>query len=123
MLGAIEFEDFKGLSEMPQEAASAWAEVEQCEMVGASYKPLLYVGSQQVKGVNHFFTAEKVGASYKPLLHVGSQQVKGVNHFFIAEQILLTREPVRRLVTLAINSFDGKQTILPHSLHEIDFEL
>lgn len=42
MLGAIEFENFEGLTltSMPQEAASAWSAAE--GLVGASFKPLLY---------------------------------------------------------------------------------
>ena len=96
MLGKIELANFEGLTKMPQEAASAWAEIEQLEMTGAVYKPLLYCGSQQVKGINHWF---------------------------IAEQTLITKASERRLVKLAINAFDGKFTIIPHSLQVIDFEL
>ena len=96
MFGKIELANFEGLTKMPQEAASAWTEIEQLEMTGATYKPVLYVGSQQVKGVNHWF---------------------------IAEQTLITKNAERRLIRLAINVFDGRYTIIPHSLHVLDFEL
>lgn len=56
-LGGITLENFKGAGSMPQKAASAWVAVDS-EITGAGYKPLLYVGSQTVKGVNHWFIAE-----------------------------------------------------------------
>ena len=59
MLGKIAFEEFEGLTSMPQRAASAWSAMESGGLVGASYKPLLYVGTQLVKGVNHWFIAEQ----------------------------------------------------------------
>ena len=48
MFGKIEFEEFKGLTEMPQKAASAWGAVD--GIVGASYKPLLFIGEQVARG-------------------------------------------------------------------------
>lgn len=90
MLGKIDFENFEGLTSMPQGAASAWSAVE--GMCGASYKPLVYIGKQQVKGVNHWF---------------------------IAEQTLITREPVRHIVTIAINEFNGTYAIVPSSIEVI----
>ena len=49
MLGKIEFVEFKGLDAMPQKASSAWSAVDGglCE---TSYKPLIYIGKQQVRG-------------------------------------------------------------------------
>lgn len=90
MLGAIQFENFEGLSKMPQKAASAWS---------------------AVGGI--------VGASYKPLVYVGTQQVKGVNHWFIAEQTLVTNPPVKHIVTIAINEFNGVYAIVPQSIEVI----
>lgn len=92
MLGAIQFEDFEGLTSMPQRAASAWSAVENNGLVGASYKPLLYVGTQLVKGVNHWF---------------------------IAEQTLVTNPPVRHIVTIAVNEFNGVYAIVPSSIEVI----
>ena len=96
MLGKIELANFEGLAQMPQEAASAWAELDCSGLVGASYKPLLYCGSQQVKGVLHWF---------------------------IAEQTIMNATMERRIIKLAINSFDGKYTVIPHSFKEIEFGL
>ena len=90
MLGKIEFENFEGLSKLPQKAASAWS---------------------AVGGI--------VGASYKPLVYVGTQQVKGVNHWFIAEQTLVTNPPVKHIVTIAINEFNGVYAIVPQSIEVI----
>ena len=56
MFGKIELEEFAGLTSMPQKAASAWSGAID-GLVGASYKPLLYLGKQVVKGVDHFFVA------------------------------------------------------------------
>lgn len=96
MFGKIKFEDFKGLNSMPQEAASAWSAFE---------------------------TAGLVGASYKPLVYVGAQQVKGKNHWFIAEQTLITATPEKKIVTLAINEFNGIYAVIPTSINAVDFEL
>jgi len=88
MLGAIKFEDFEGLTNMPQHAASAWSSIE----------------------------TGLVGASYKPLLYVGTQLVKGVNHWFICEQTLATNPPVKHIVALAVNEFNGVYAIVPGSI-------
>ena len=79
--GQINLQEFVGLTSMPQKAATAWAGFEGLGLVGASYKPLLFYATQLVKGVNYFF---------------------------IAEQTLTTNPPIRRLVKLVINEFEGK---------------
>lgn len=94
MLGKIQFEEFEGLEKMPQRAASAWSALD---------------------GI--------CGASYKPLLYVGSQPVKGTNHWFIAEQTLITATMDKNIVALAINEFNGAFTLIPHSINKIDFDL
>ena len=81
MLGKINLAEFKELTGMPQKAASAWSGFEELGLVGAGYKPLLYLGCQTVKGTNYFF---------------------------IAEQTLMTNPPARKVVLLAINVFNGK---------------
>ena len=81
MLGQIQFENFKGLTEMPQKAASAWNAFEQEGLTGASYKPLLYVGEQTAKGTNYWF---------------------------IAEQTLTTKTPVKKIIT-SIDTLGRKQ--------------
>ena len=79
MTGAIEFAEQKELKTMPQHAASAWS------VMGAL-----------------------VGASYKPIAYVGQQIVKGVNHVFIAEQTLLSTAGAKHMVLVTINEFDGE---------------
>lgn len=90
MFGKIQLEEFKGITTMPQNAASAFSAIE---------------------GL--------VGATYKPLLYLGKQIVKGTNYYFVAEQTLITNPPIRRVVKLAINEFDGKYELVPESVEDI----
>ena len=73
-LGAWDFSALKACS-LPQKAASAFANV----------------------------FGGLTGAEYMPVLYVGSQQVNGVNHCIIALQTLITQNPEKRLVKLIIN--------------------
>lgn len=91
MLGEVILENFKGLDKMPQEAASAWVALD--------------------GGI--------VGAGYKPLLYVGNQQVHGTNHWFIAEQTLILAEPERHIVKVAVNQQGDKFTVVPDSIEKI----
>ena len=84
MFGTIQLENFVGLTTMPQRAASAW--------------------SGAIEGL--------VGASYKPLIFYGTQLVNGVNYYFVAEQTLITNPPVRRLVKLVIHEKDGEYKLV-----------
>lgn len=90
MFGAIELEKFDGLTKMPQEYASAWTAVE---------------------GL--------VGASYKPLLCLGKQVVKGTDYFFIAEQTFMTYPVRRRVIKLTIHGFNGEYELIDESIEEI----
>ena len=101
LLGEIKLEEFKGLEKMPQKASSAWIAVEGSGLTGAGYKPLLYVGTQVVKGINHWF---------------------------IAEQTLILANSVRNIVKIAVNefnkklddgSFETEYKIVPQSIEEI----
>lgn len=94
LLGEIKIVDQVELTSMPQKAASAWSAVE-----------------------------DLVGAMYKPIAYVGTQQVKGVNHWFIAEQTLLDAVMERNIVYFAINEFNGNFKVIPHTITKIDFEL
>lgn len=82
--GEIEIVEQKGLTSMPQKAASAWG--------GAMGKI--------------------VGADYVPLIYVGEQPVKGVNYIFIAQQTLILATPERHIVLITINEFGGNYTIV-----------
>ncbi len=90
MLGSIQFEELKGLTSMPQKAASAWAKVD-----------------------------EIVGADYKPLLYCGRQLVRGTNHLFIAEQTIMSITQEKRIVAIVINEFNGNFEIVPDKFHVI----
>ena len=100
LLGGIEIAEQKGLSSMPQKAASAWIAVD--------------------GGI--------VGADYKPLLYVGEQITKGITYHFIALQTLILAEPERHIVKIAVNEFTQKNAngeletvykIVPHSIEVI----
>lgn len=81
--GAVEVIEQQELTKMPQEAASAW----------------------------HGVSDNIVGASYKPIAYVGGQPVKGVNHIFIAQQTMILAVPERHIVLVTINEFDGNYNI------------
>ena len=84
MFGKIQLERFDGITTMPQEVASAWS---------GAFDGLL-------------------GAEYKPLLYLGKQIVHGVNYYFIAEQTLITANPERHIVIIKVNALDGKYTVV-----------
>ena len=92
MFGKINLENFDGMTKMPQKAASAWA--------GAFGEPT-------------------VGASFKPLLYLGDQLVHGTNYYFIAEETLMTRCPIRRVVKLVIFGDGDEYKLLDDSITEI----
>lgn len=90
MFGKVKFEEFKGLTMLPQRAASAWAKVD-----------------------------ELVGAEYKPLIFVGTQTVRGTNYWFIAEQTLSIAQLEKRIVKLAVCEFNGKFEVVNESIEVI----
>lgn len=95
MLGQIEFENYENLAKtMPQKAASAWSGAEIDKLVGAKYIPIAYIGNQPVRGTNHWF---------------------------VAQMTLFTANPEKRIVTLAINEFNGVFTLIPTSINGINF--
>lgn len=79
LLGGINILEQKEMTAFPQRAASAWS---------------------VMSGL--------VGATYKPMAYIGTQQVKGLNVFFIAEQTLATTTGERHIVLVTINEFEGK---------------
>lgn len=89
MFGKIELENFDAIK-LPQKAASAWSAVE-----------------------------DLIGASYKPLIYLGSQAVHGVNYYFIAEQTLMTHPLIRRVIKFAIHELNGEYDLLEESISEI----
>lgn len=93
--GAIEFNIITDMTKLPQRVASAASAME---------------------------TAEITGASYKPIMYAGTQPVRGTNYWFIAEKTLVTNPPKKSLVTIAVNEFQGKFEIVPKTIHEIKFE-
>ena len=92
MLGKINFNFITDLSKLPQKVATAMSEIENPALVGASYKVLMYVGDQLVRGKNYWF---------------------------IAEQTLTTRDFDKHLVLIAVNEFENKFEIVPSSIIHI----
>ena len=87
-LGGIEIIPQKPLTSMPQKAASASAVI------------------------NEGLT----GARYEPILYVGTQVVKGINHWFICNQTMTDRNGTVHIVKLAVNEFENKYKLVPHSI-------
>lgn len=90
--GAIEFNIITDLTKPPQKVASAMSAIETNELTGASYKPLMYVGTQIVRGVNYWF---------------------------ICEQTLVTARPEKHIVKLAVNEFQGKFELVGNKIEVI----
>ena len=89
MFGKIQLENFDACK-LPQKAASAWTAVE-----------------------------ELIGATYKPLVYLGEQIVNGTNYYFIAEQTLMTHPLIRRVIKFAIYEHDGEYQMLDESIMQI----
>ena len=85
MFGSIKVVEQQAMTKFSQPAATAWSAVEGLGLVGASYKPMAFVGTQQVNGVNYVF---------------------------IAEQTLIVANPERHIVIIKVNALDGKYTLV-----------
>ena len=86
LLGGVMVDVISDLTKLPQKVATASVALENTEIVGAGYKPLIYIGSQVVKGVNYYF---------------------------IAEQTLMTAGLDKHIVIIAVNEYQGEyKTVL-----------
>ena len=92
MFGKIKLGQFNSIV-MPQKAQSAWDGVGFDEIVGAEYKPVLFIGEQQVQGINYVY---------------------------YAEQRLLDSGASRRLVRLVINEYAGQYELLKESIEVLE---
>ena len=92
MLGKIELNIITDLSKLPQKIASAAAAIENPELIGASFKVVMYVGSQPVRGTNYWF---------------------------IAEETLTTANFDKHLVLVAVNEFNGEFEVVNSSVMRI----
>lgn len=61
-----------------------------------------------------FDTAEKqlIGVSYKPVAYIGSQVVRGVNHYIVCEAKYIYPGAEPHAVVLAINIFEGNISVV-----------
>ena len=87
MTDGIEFNIITDMTKPPQKVASAASAIETAELTGASYKPLMYVGTQA---------------------YDGTRTIRGVNHWFICQVTTVTAQPKKKIVKLAVNEFQGK---------------
>lgn len=83
LLGGWKLADFQAGS-LPEKAASAFAAVKD----------------------------SLVGASYVPVLYCGSQVVRGTNYMILCEQRLSDQEGTRHLVKMVINAFQEQYDIV-----------
>lgn len=89
MFGTFQLEQFKAC-ELNQEAASAWSAVE---------------------GL--------VGAGYKPLLYVGKQVARGTDYVFVAEQTIMSNPIMRRVISFTVNCIGGEYDLVEESIEVI----
>lgn len=89
MFGQLKLEQFNSCG-LPQKAASAWSAV-----------------------------SDLIGAEYKPLIYLGAQQVHGTNYYFVAEQTLMTNPIIRRVIKLVIYELNGEYKLLDDAITEI----
>ncbi len=91
MFGKMQFAKFKGLGEMEQDVASAASALETADygMTGAPH--------------------------YNPVFFCGKKTVRGVNYAFIAEKTQATNPPLRQLVAIEVNFFDGQYEVVKSS--------
>ena len=90
MTGTIQFANFAGIGNPPQRIASAASAIETAGLMGASYKPILFIGDQ-------------------PTDH-------GTYHWFFAEQTLKTNPLKKRIVKMAVNEFQGKFEVVKNTI-------
>lgn len=95
VFGGIQFEEFKGLGEMPQDVATAWS------------------------GAESGWTGSKI----KPIKFLGRQVSKGVNYWFFAQEETVTATPEKKLVFCAINGFNGRYAFIPSSFSEVELSI
>ena len=82
MFGKIEFENLEPCK-LPQRAASAFSVLD--KIVGATYKPLLYLGNQQVHGTNYYFICELELVLPTPVKHIALVAIHEINGEFTFE--------------------------------------
>ena len=89
MLGKIEMNIITDLSKLPQKIATAMGTIENPDLVGSSFKAVMYVGSQPVRGTNYWF---------------------------IAEETLTTANFDKHLVLMAVNEYENEYEIVKSNI-------
>ena len=86
--GKLHLANFDGLGRMEQDVASAASAIE--------------TSDNGLTGAPH----------YNPVFFCGTREVRGVNYVFIAEKTQATNPPLRELVKVECNFFDGKYELV-----------
>ena len=96
MFGKMQFANFEGmLGKMEQDVASAASALE--------------TSDRGMAGAPH----------YNPVFFCGRKPVRGVNYAFIAEKTQVINPPLRKLVAIEVNSFDGEYEVVKSSEIEL----
>ncbi len=74
--------------------------------------------SAEVQDAFDATVGQLVGVNYKPLMYLGSQVVKGVNYYVLASATPVYPDANSRPVVISINVFEGKYTL--NSIEGID---
>lgn len=90
MFGQIQLEKFDE-TRLPQKAQSAWDGANLNELVGATYKPLLYLGAQQVNGTLYWYIAENIIPYKTEVRHVIKMAIleHGGEYKFVEESVMV----------------------------------
>jgi len=80
----------------------------------ASFQPMTSAPQEAASAISALSTL--VGATIKPVLYVGEQLVDGVNYWFIGEESMVTLGGERRLILFAINHCDDEYELVAESV-------
>jgi hypothetical protein len=64
------------------------------------------------------------GVNYTPLLYIGSQVVKGINYYVLCEATVVYPDAVPTAVVVGVNAFEGKYSVVSiEPVSAFDFEV
>ena len=95
MFGQMQLANFEGLGKTEQDVASAASAIE--------------TSDRGLTGAPH----------YRPVFFCGKRSVRGVNYVFLAEKTQAVNPPLRKLVRIECNCFEGKYEPVPSSELEL----
>lgn len=66
----------------------------------------------EVETVFNAVMKQIAGAEYEPLIYCGSQVVKGINYMIICKQTLVTKDKDVHVVKVVLNTISGESSIV-----------